>query len=165
MRIEMTNIRSGMKYNYCMFGVRCAQERKKVRETLLNAGWQQIEQEESYDWYQDAEGNELLICYSSTDCVKSIYAYLSEGILAEKYTASGVQHATSQAMGTLRTTGDVNIRTGPGMEYAIVGMIRANSNASYQGESRTDERGVVWYRIAWDGNEGWVSSKYAELMN
>lgn len=139
-------------------------------ELLQEAGWRltrsetTINQEKTRKHYQDADGNMLSVVFEEEKVVKASLT-LSESILAEKYAASGVQQAASQATGTLRTTGDVNIRTGPGREYAIVGMIRADSTASYQGESRTDERGVVWYRIAWDGKEGWVSSKYAELMN
>lgn len=148
--------------NYCICTIYYCKEVKEMRETLLNAGWRAISQTEKSDLYEDAEGNRLEIMHRN-DCVAGIIAYLSESILAEKYTESDVQHTSSQAMGTLRTTGDVNIRKGPGKEYQIVGTIKADSTASYQGQSRKDERGVVWYSVEWDGKNGWVSSKYAEL--
>ena len=35
--------------------------------------------------------------------------------------------------------------------------------ASYLGSYSTDERGVVWYYVRFDGQSGWVSSRYTAL--
>lgn len=66
---------------------------------------------------------------------------------------------------TVYALGDVYIRKGPGTDYDTVGGIKAESEAEYTGNNSTDERGVIWYQIIYDGVEGWVSSKYAKLMN
>ncbi len=60
-------------------------------------------------------------------------------------------------------TGKSHVRTGPGLAYDNVGVLHKEETATYLGEQSTDERGVVWYKIKWKGEERWVSSKYTEL--
>ena len=60
-------------------------------------------------------------------------------------------------------TGKSHVRTGPGLSYKEVGVLHKEETATYLGEQSTDERGVVWYKIRWKGEERWVSSKYTEL--
>lgn len=59
--------------------------------------------------------------------------------------------------------GDTNVRTGPGLKYRSFDIMYAGDEAKYLGKSSTDNRGVVWYKISWDGETGWVSSKYTAL--
>ena len=63
------------------------------------------------------------------------------------------------------TTGDVHVRTGPGLSYDSVGVVSEGGNLSYLDETFTDERGVTWYKVAYDGEERWVSSTYAVLTD
>ena len=58
----------------------------------------------------------------------------------------------------------VNIRTGPGLSYADIGTIYYGETATWLGESSTDSRGVVWYKVRWKGREGWVSSRYTYIQ-
>jgi hypothetical protein len=39
-------------------------------------------------------------------------------------------------------------------------MERGLDDARYLGETSIDDRGVLWYKIKWNGREAWVSSKY-----
>ena len=64
---------------------------------------------------------------------------------------------------TVTTTASVNLRSGPGRQYAIVTAIGAGRSLAYLGQTIADERGVDWYHAELDGKVGWVSSKYAEL--
>ena len=67
------------------------------------------------------------------------------------------------AQAEVTTTGDVNLRSGPGLDYGSLGTVRKGAVLEYLGQTRTDERGVDWYRVSTGATEGWVSSKYAEL--
>ena len=60
-------------------------------------------------------------------------------------------------------TGDTNVRTGPGLKYRSFDIMYEGDEADYLGKSSTDSRGVVWYKISWYDDVGWVSSKYTEL--
>ena len=59
--------------------------------------------------------------------------------------------------------GDTNVRTGPGLKYSSFDIMYEGDEADYLGKSSTDSRGVVWYKISWYDDVGWVSSKYTEL--
>lgn len=64
------------------------------------------------------------------------------------------------ADGKVTTTGSVNLRRGPGLEYASIRTISAGTTLNWDDRS-TDDRGVTWYRVRYNGNTGWVSSRYA----
>ncbi len=59
--------------------------------------------------------------------------------------------------------GDCNVRTGPGLGYKSIGTAYEDESLSYLGNSSVDERGVTWYRVSFNGSNGWVSATYAEL--
>ncbi len=68
------------------------------------------------------------------------------------------------ALAEVRTTGDVWLRKGPGLDYDAVSILSSGKSFEYLGESSVDERGVAWYRISDGEKEGWVSSRYTELI-
>ena len=68
------------------------------------------------------------------------------------------------ALAEVRTTGDVWLRTGPGLDYDAVSILSSGKSFDYLGETSVDGRGVAWYRISAGGKEGWVSSRYTELI-
>ena len=68
------------------------------------------------------------------------------------------------AQAEVKTTGDVWLRTGPGLDYESVAILKTGRTYEYLGESSVDERGVAWYRISVDDKTGWVSSRYSELI-
>lgn len=61
------------------------------------------------------------------------------------------------------TSGKSNLRTGPGLSYNEVGVLHKGETATFLNETSTDDRGVVWYKVSFDGNTCWVSSKYTTL--
>lgn len=66
--------------------------------------------------------------------------------------------------GTLRAEGgDVYIRSNPSLDGAELTVLKKGSTASYQNERSVDNRGVVWFRVNYNGTYGWVSSKYGML--
>ena len=64
----------------------------------------------------------------------------------------------------VKTTGNVNVRKGPGKDYAVMGVLSEGITVSYLGTTKKDGRGVAWYKINYNGNVGWVSSKYSKLV-
>lgn len=69
----------------------------------------------------------------------------------------------SQDDGKVRLTGSANIRSGPGLDYVSLGTAESGTRLTYRGKTQKDERGVAWYAVTFEGEKGWVSSKYARL--
>ena len=64
------------------------------------------------------------------------------------------------ADGLVWTTGDVNMRKGPGLGYKSMRTISSGTKMEFD-KTKKDDRGVKWYRITYKGRQGWISSKYA----
>ncbi len=64
------------------------------------------------------------------------------------------------ADGLVWTTGNVNMRKGPGLDYKTIRTISCGTKMEYD-KTKKDDRGVKWYRITYNGRQGWISSKYA----
>lgn len=94
-----------------------------------------------------------------TGWVSSVYSELVYG------TSSGVADTPTNVAGSYvkATNGKSNLRTGPGLGYADVGTMQKGESATYLGSYSTDERGVVWYQVRFEGQTGWVSSRYTTL--
>ena len=56
------------------------------------------------------------------------------------------------------------VRTGPGLGYKSLGVLHRGEYARYLHETSVDERGVVWYKIRWNGRDAWVSSMYTRKV-
>lgn len=67
------------------------------------------------------------------------------------------------ADGYVEATASVNLRSGPGLSYRDLGTIHKGDTLSYLDKNSTDSRGVVWYKVKYDGSSAWISSKYSEL--
>jgi hypothetical protein len=76
---------------------------------------------------------------------------------------------TSEAVSTptiplVTTTTDLNIRSGPGMAYPVVGLMLAGQTARVTGQSADEE----WWQIEFLGvaeQRGWISAKYTTPQN
>lgn len=65
----------------------------------------------------------------------------------------------TEAEGTAVITAEsLNVRSGPSKEYDIIGKAKAGEEFAVSGQTDND-----WYRIAYDGKEGYVSGKYATV--
>lgn len=53
-----------------------------------------------------------------------------------------------------------HVRQGPGLRYPPVGVLKNSESLRYLNDTAIDERGCLWYRVAWKGGEAWVSSRY-----
>ena len=84
--------------------------------------------------------------------------------ISSKYSEM-VDGSGSRGGRTVQALGDVTVRTRPNLEAGSLGTLKKGSYADYLGESATDDRGVRWYMIDYKGDEGWVSGRYAELLD
>ena len=71
---------------------------------------------------------------------------------------------TAHAAGKqLVTTGDVNLRKGPGLKYAVTTSVKKGTALNYAGSTKKDNRGVNWYKVSYKNKGVWVSSRYAKF--
>ena len=99
------------------------------------------------DWYK--------VSYKGkSGWVSSKYSYTTSGGSGES--SESVQYVTGD-------TGKSNVHTGPGLDYKTIGVLHQNESAEFMDETSVDDRGVVWYKIDWDDEEAWVSSRYTRI--
>lgn len=67
------------------------------------------------------------------------------------------------ALAEVVTTGNVNLRTGPGLSYDVVTSVTSGQHLDFLGESSVDDRGIAWYLVDHNGVNCWISSVYSEL--
>lgn len=67
------------------------------------------------------------------------------------------------ALADVVTTGNVNLRTGPGLSYDVVTSVTSGQHLDFLGESSVDDRGVAWYLVDHKGKSCWISSVYSKL--
>jgi hypothetical protein len=66
---------------------------------------------------------------------------------------------TSSAATQYQTTSDLNVRSGPGSKFSSIGIIKEGEEVSVIEESNS-----TWFKISYEGSEGYVSSKYLEFL-
>ena len=94
-----------------------------------------------------------------------------EGWVSSRYTAlvsSGEGGWTwgDGAVVYVRATGDVNVRSGPGLNYEDLGVLARGECLTYLDETRYDANGHAWYKAQYYSyGEVWVSSVYSELTS
>lgn len=62
------------------------------------------------------------------------------------------------------STGQSNVRTGPGLGHSSIGTLYKGESAEFLGKTSVDERGVTWYNIRFNDQDAWVSEKYTKLV-
>ena len=64
----------------------------------------------------------------------------------------------------LRMTAGVNLRSGPGTNYTVIGSVRSNDMLYILAQTTND--GIVWYQVRdFNGQPKWVIADYAEVVN
>ena len=65
---------------------------------------------------------------------------------------------------TAKVTADVlNVRTGAGTSYKIVGTLKKGKTFTVKG-SANDKKGVKWYKLTYSGKTRYVSSKHVNII-
>ena len=60
----------------------------------------------------------------------------------------------------VKATGNVNIRVLPNVQAKIINVLRKGELAKYENEISADG----WYKVSYEGDTGWVTNKYSELV-
>lgn len=176
------------KSNYSLMGVYVTMDSQDAMKMLMKSGWTLTEKWDSGNRFEDPNGNCMSYWFDENNAIDSVCISISSNILKEIY-VSGMDFdfsklfvydvsesnnaensesteesaAYSAEALSAYTTGNVNLRTGPGLGYDSVGSIPAGLYVEYLGESAVDERGVVWYYVGYGSKIGWGSSKYVAL--
>lgn len=88
-----------------------------------------------------------------------------EGWVSSKYADFADDVSASYYTYVKATSYKVNLRDEPSLSGKDLGTMNEGETASYLGEKSTDSRGVVWYKVRFEGKTGWVSSRYSKLYN
>ena len=142
-RIKTTgnvNVRKGAGLDYSSKGT-------VSKGTVLNFD-KTSKDERGVIWYHITNGK--------TGWVSSKYTTQIEGNVSS-------DKSSKKSGETIKATGDVRVRKGAGLDYAIVKTMKKGAKAEYLGKTAKDARGVKWYKVSYKGKTGWVSSKYAKF--
>lgn len=109
------------------------------------------------------EGVTLSYDRTSRDDRNVLWYHITYGGKSGWISSAYARRGGSWSGDTVVLTGSAHIRTGPGLEYSSLGAKSEGSTLSYKGASQVDDRGVRWYKVSYQGQSGWVSSRYARL--
>jgi uncharacterized protein YgiM (DUF1202 family) len=59
---------------------------------------------------------------------------------------------------------NANLRKGPGKDYSIYKSVEDGTTLKDLNDTETDDRGVDWYKVSYEGRELWISSKCASKV-
>lgn len=141
------NVRKGPGKQYEILGVA---EQGEAMEYLSEISTD----DEGTEWYcvafDDGEG------WISSKYAVIEYPNVNEGIPTSDQLA---------VIGTVVMDGDVYVRSGPGLSYEQLGVVKTGGELPYLGQISTDDRGVDWYRVEYkDFEEAWVSSRFSGIV-
>lgn len=90
---------------------------------------------------------------------------VAQGLPATGVADAATMNVLRHGQQYIRITGpSVNVRSAPSIEGRVLGTAHEGDKLPYQGETRSDDRGVNWYLVIFEGQNGWVSQKYAEVV-
>ena len=91
--------------------------------------------------------------------------------IADAKTLAAIETALEDGKETLPPTqavkitgGSVNVRSGPGTSTRVLGVVHKGDKLPYQDEEREVD-GRPWYLVEYKGENGWVSSRYATMVD
>lgn len=95
------------------------------------------------------------------------YSSSKNGYVSSKYVdiKSPTVTSVSNLKGTVNTKNDpLTVRSGPGSSYKSLGTIAKGKTFTITGKAK-DSRGKYWYRFAFNGKNGYVSSSYIKTTS
>jgi uncharacterized protein YraI len=63
----------------------------------------------------------------------------------------------------VKATASVNLRKGPGLDYAKITSISKGRTLTYLNISQLDARGIAWHKVSYNGSSAWISWRYSNL--
>ncbi len=86
-----------------------------------------------------------------------------KGWVSSRYTKLSSSSVELPSRKVIATDGQTNVRSEPNLYGKILGVLKEDKSLTYLNQSSTDDRGVAWYKVSYEGGTGWVSSKYTTL--
>ena len=68
------------------------------------------------------------------------------------------------ALADVVTTGNVNMRSGPGTNYSVLATIPEGEQLVCLGDNSNGNGNPTWYNVRYNDMDGWISAKYAEII-
>jgi hypothetical protein len=59
---------------------------------------------------------------------------------------------------------EIHVRSAPGDEFMSLGTVQPGYRLPYAGETHRDANGVPWHLVEYDGQNGWLCEKDAEVI-
>ena len=137
------------------------------------AFWAKKDKEKSYGYFltgegklYDADGSEVSLSSFSPQAKAIVVGYLGESgqplSKAASSTLSKIQGAVSPPVPKVKIletgVGFLRVRSGPGTNYSEIGKASPGKKYKYLAKQGS------WFKIRFQGKEGWVSSKYAKKI-
>lgn len=66
---------------------------------------------------------------------------------------------------SIEATGNVHIRREPHLGTEDMGVLEKGDSLPFAADVSVDERGIAWYKADYNGEEGWISSRYSMLTD
>ena len=78
--------------------------------------------------------------------------------------AGAAAQMVASVLQSVRTTGNVNLRSGPSTGNAKLDTVPDGSIIEYLGKEEYDSEGTRWLNVRYGSQEGWISAEYADLL-
>ncbi len=147
------NVRSGPGEEYDRIGGAIAGEEFVITGKSEDGEWWQIEFDDQTGWIYAELGT-----VSDAENVPITGDSMAESPASEDGTEAAAPEAESPLVTIL---GDMNIREGPGTDYARVGGATEGESFPITGKSSDGE----WWQIDFDGESGWVYAPFVTASN
>lgn len=130
-----------------------------------NGKWVKI----SVDWYADTNGD-LEYMWFSTDHLKVLgdddtYMPLifASGGSGRSYQIDKAHTFAPKGASRVKATGKVNIRKTASLSGKSLGVLHKGESLKYLKKVSLDSRGLVFFKVRYNGKNAWVSSIYTKL--
>ena len=114
--------------------------------------------------------SKLIIAKGEKATYKKKYKKDSRGVYWMKVKYNGTTGWVSTRFATLHksskkvtATGKAFVRLAPKKTGQKLGVVAKGKKLSYRGKTVKDGRGVKWYHVHYNNQNGWISSRYAKL--
>ncbi len=109
-------------------------------------------------WYRFIRSGSEVFVYSGK--VKTSKITKSSSTTKSSSSSSSATSTTASLKGTVNiSSGSLNVRSGPGTEYDVLGSLAKGKTFTIKGQKKSTA-GLVWYSLDFSGKTGYVASSY-----
>ncbi|MBP3652756.1 MAG: SH3 domain-containing protein [Clostridia bacterium] len=100
-----------------------------------------------------------------TGWISSRYAKKASAPSASSSSSSSGPEVGMSGKYVKASTGSVTLRSKPNLNGTALDTIAKGKTVTFLNKASTDSRGVVWFKVKYNGKTGWVSSKYTKVTD